>query len=127
MGISVGSPSLGVPAHAKEQGLRFPGGLYDKVSALSPFWRAFPPPHASPSTHRLRGRATGEGRLGLISGPKARPPLPGETFGFGAAPGIDIAVVARGQHRRNGVALPYLRPCELRVFDQAGGKALIRS
>src|SRR5258708_2037485 len=100
-------------------GLRFPGGLYDKVAALSPFWRAFPSPY--PPSH------VGEGRegVGLVNGPKIRPPLSGQALGLSAAPGIDLAVVTGGQHLRDSDALPYLRPGELRVFDQAQGKALI--
>src|SRR6266850_3379424 len=117
MGISVGSPSLHVPGSGF--GLRFPGGLYDKVTALSPFWRAFPPPYAPP-----RAGARREG-LGLVNGPKIRPPLPGQALGLSPAPGIDLAVVTGGQHLRDGEALPQLRPGELRVFDQAQGKALI--
>src|SRR5216683_371793 len=109
MGISVGSPSSppgsagvppallqaggtpALPGRAGRVGLPFARGLYDKVSVLSPFWRAF----------------LAELLAGLVSRPKVRPPLPGQTFSLSPAPGIDLAVVPGGQHLRDGEALPY--------------------
>src|SRR5258708_1967434 len=58
-------PLLSVPADGKEQGgvrTALSRRLYDKVTALSPFWRAFPPPYPPPHV--------GEGRegVGLVNG-----------------------------------------------------------
>src|SRR5258708_8951801 len=50
-------------------GLRFPVGLYDKVAALSPFWRAFPFPYPPP--HVREGTAV----CALANGPKHHPLL----------------------------------------------------
>src|SRR5262245_30661524 len=60
-----------------------------------------------------------------VGRPEVRPALAGEPLGRGAAPGGDLAVVARYQDLGDGLPLPGLRARVLRVFEQAVGEALL--
>src|SRR5262245_4925874 len=102
---------LPIPGELKgRQGLPFRGRLYDKVTALSLFRRAF-----------LAGLLPSS-----IRHPKIWPPLSGQTFGLCPPPSVDPAVVAGSEYLRDGEAFPNLWPGELRVFDEIGGEAFFR-
>src|SRR5215510_13183606 len=69
----------------------------------------------------------GLGGAGHMGGPQIRAARAGEPLGLGAAPGRDLGMVAAGEDSRDRTALPELRPCILRVFEQAVAEALLRA
>src|SRR5581483_3408351 len=83
--------------------------FYDKECALSPFRSGF-------------GPARGAGQIGR---PEVGTPLAREPFRLGAAPGGHFGVIAGAQHLGDRPALEVLRPRVMRVFEQAGGEALL--
>ena len=56
--------------------------------------------------------------------PKVGPPLPRQPFCFRTPPFVDGAVIAGQKHIRNAPAFPFLRLGIVRMFKQAGLKAL---
>src|ERR1700684_2688346 len=60
-----------------------------------------------------------------IGGPQVGPALAGQALGLALVPGLDLGVVAAGQHLGNGAAFPDGGAGELRIFEQAAGVALL--
>src|SRR5262245_46658628 len=93
--------------------------FYDTGAALSPV----PARLVAASGRRLFALAGG-GRTGP---PQVGPACAREPLGFSTAPGLDLRVIAGGEHGRDRTALPELRPRVLRIFQQAVAEALLRA
>src|SRR5262249_57408583 len=93
--------------------------FYDTAALLSPV--------PAGGLAAARGSLFAPGGGGLSGRTQVRPARAREALGFGAAPRLDLGVVAAGEHRRDGTALPQLRSRILRIFEQALAETFLRA